>query len=128
MSMGMIPATDINKLFQDIGRGYGDIQMRELIEFLAYHGFQPTTEDLEAILRRCDHDADRALSLEEFAEACGQDFAALIADRDMALLAYKEQKEKEIEIAQLSAQARQAEIELQMEDARKAREMRMMEI
>lgn len=42
--------------------------------FLEYNGFAPKTEDLEAILRRCDHDADRSLSLEEFAEALDIDY------------------------------------------------------
>ena len=32
------------------------------------NGFHPRTEDLESILRRCDHDADRMLSFEEFCE------------------------------------------------------------
>jgi len=48
--------------------------MQDLIWFLDVNGYQPKTEDLEAILRRCDHDADRALSLEEFAEACGHNY------------------------------------------------------
>ena len=39
-----------------------------MIEILESNGFFPRAEDLEAILRRCDHDADRALSFEEFSE------------------------------------------------------------
>ena len=42
--------------------------MPQLIEFLEQNGFYPRTEDLEAILRRCDHDADRHLTFEEFCE------------------------------------------------------------
>ena len=42
--------------------------MADLIFYLENNGFYPRTEDLEAILRRCDHDADRALSFEEFCE------------------------------------------------------------
>ena len=42
--------------------------MSDLIFYLENNGFYPRTEDLEAILRRCDHDADRALSFEEFCE------------------------------------------------------------
>ena len=46
------------------------------------NGFQAKTEDLEAILRRCDHDADRSISLEEFAEALNFDYNALVAERE----------------------------------------------
>jgi Ca2+-binding EF-hand superfamily protein len=42
--------------------------MSDLIYFLENNGFYPRTEDLEAILRRCDHDADRAFNFEEFCE------------------------------------------------------------
>lgn len=42
--------------------------MQDLILYLESNGFHPRTEDLESILRRCDHDADRALSFEEFCE------------------------------------------------------------
>ena len=42
--------------------------MSDLIYYLEENGFHPRTEDLEAILRRCDHDADRYLSFEEFCE------------------------------------------------------------
>ena len=42
--------------------------MADLIFFLEENGFHPRTEDLEAILRRCDHDSDRYLSFEEFCE------------------------------------------------------------
>ena len=41
--------------------------MEDLIQFLDQQGFYAKTEDLEAILRRCDHDADRSISFEEFA-------------------------------------------------------------
>ena len=44
------------------------INMQDLILYLEQNGFHPRTEDLEAILRRCDHDADRALSFDEFCE------------------------------------------------------------
>jgi hypothetical protein len=33
-------------------------------------------------LRRCDHDADRAISFEEFAEILGRDYDHLIAERE----------------------------------------------
>ena len=42
--------------------------MATLIIYLEDNGFHPRTEDLEAILRRCDHDADRCLSYDEFCE------------------------------------------------------------
>lgn len=40
--------------------------MPDLIFFLEQHAFHPRTEEIEAILRRCDHDSDGALSYEEF--------------------------------------------------------------
>ena len=42
--------------------------MPDLIVYLEQNGFHPRTADVEAILRRCDHDADRAFSFEEFCE------------------------------------------------------------
>ena len=42
--------------------------MTDLTSYLDQNGFYPRTEDLEAILRRCDHDADRFFSYEEFCE------------------------------------------------------------
>lgn len=44
------------------------MSMADLIFFMEDNSYHPRTEDLEAILRRCDHDADRAFSLEEFFE------------------------------------------------------------
>jgi len=57
-----------HKTFHDLSRGLTQISMSDLIFYLENNGFYPRTEDLEAILRRCDHDADRALSFEEFCE------------------------------------------------------------
>ena len=56
------------KTFHDISNGQTFISMSDLIQYMETNGFYPRTEDLEAILRRCDHDADRALSYEEFCE------------------------------------------------------------
>ena len=56
------------KVFHEIGRGRTSISMSDLIYYLERNGFYPQTEDLEAILRRCDHDADRDISYEEFCE------------------------------------------------------------
>jgi hypothetical protein len=42
--------------------------MSDLIQFCEQNGFYPRTDDLESILRRCDHDADRALNQDEFFE------------------------------------------------------------
>ena len=56
------------KTFNDITRGQTLVLMSDLIFFLEENGFCPKTEDIEAILRRCDHDADQALSFEEFCE------------------------------------------------------------
>jgi len=51
-----------------MSRGLSFISVSDLMFFLENNGFYPRTEDLEAILRRCDHDADRALSFDEFIE------------------------------------------------------------
>lgn len=45
--------------------------MPDLIAFLEKNGFYPRREDIEAILRRLDHDANKMLSFEEFCEAVG---------------------------------------------------------
>lgn len=89
MALAAVPDADINRIFKDIARGYSDIQMQDLIWFLESNGFGPKTEDLEAILRRCDHDADRMISLEEFAEAAGKSYQGLLAERDASLEAYR---------------------------------------
>lgn len=57
-----------SRAFNEISRGLSYISMSDLIYFLENNGFYPRTEDLEAILRRCDHDADRAFTFEEFIE------------------------------------------------------------
>ena len=57
-----------HKAFNEISRGQSLITMSDLIYYLESNGFYPRTEDLEAILRRCDHDADRSLNFEEFCE------------------------------------------------------------
>ena len=40
--------------------------MVDLVDFLDENGYLPTRDGLEAIMRRCDHDADGSLSFEEF--------------------------------------------------------------
>ena len=57
-----------HKAFHELGNGQMSISMSDLIYYLEQNGFHPRTEELEAILRRCDHDADRYLSFEEFCE------------------------------------------------------------
>jgi len=62
---------DSQRTFNLVSNGYQFVSMTDLISFLENNGFYPKTNDLEAILRRCDHDADRALSQEEFEEVMG---------------------------------------------------------
>jgi Ca2+-binding EF-hand superfamily protein len=57
-------------IFFAISRGQNYISVADLVFYLEDNKYHPRTEDLEAILRRCDHDADRALSQEEFFELC----------------------------------------------------------
>ena len=80
------------KTFHSISRGQVQITMQDLIMFLEQNGFHPRTEDLEAILRRCDHDADRALSFEEFCEVTELDLneADIVEDNGMILDGNKE--------------------------------------
>ena len=42
--------------------------MQDLIPYLEKNNFFPRKEDIEAILRRCDHDANRMISYAEFCE------------------------------------------------------------
>jgi hypothetical protein len=62
---------DRRKIFETIARGYHSICMADLIFFLEKNGFYPRREDVEAILRRLDHDADKSLSFDEFCEITG---------------------------------------------------------
>lgn len=62
---------DRKKIFDSIARGFHSICMADLIYFLEKNGFYPRREDVEAILRRLDHDANKMISYEEFLEATG---------------------------------------------------------
>ena len=42
--------------------------MPDLISYLESNGFYPRREDIEAILRRMDHDANRQINYDEFCE------------------------------------------------------------
>jgi hypothetical protein len=44
--------------FDDISRGRSQIGVSDLSYFLERNGFYPRREDIEAILRRLDHNAD----------------------------------------------------------------------
>jgi len=57
--------------FDEISRGYHSIGMPELITYLEKNGFYARREDIEAILRRCDHDANRMISYGEFCHLAG---------------------------------------------------------
>lgn len=102
--------------------------MQDLIWFLDTNGFQPKTEDLEAILRRCDHDADRSLSLEEFAEALNVEYDDLIADRDAQLEKFKAEREAKIEAYRQEQEQKRLEREQQLELERLEREKRLEEL
>lgn len=54
--------------FRLISQGKDYITVDDLIDFLSLNGARPTTEDLEAILRRCDHTGDQVISYQEFSE------------------------------------------------------------
>lgn len=56
------------RTFNDVARGLRDICVSDLIRYLENNGFYPRRDDVEAILRRVDHDADQHISYEEFCE------------------------------------------------------------
>jgi Ca2+-binding EF-hand superfamily protein len=56
------------RAFDDISRGRAQISVCDLTLFLERNGFYPRRDDIEAILRRLDHNADQALSYAEFCE------------------------------------------------------------
>lgn len=56
------------RVFEQITQGYHAIQMPDLITYLERNSFFPRREDVEAILRRCDHDGNRMISYSEFCE------------------------------------------------------------
>lgn len=121
-------ATDLNKVFRDMSRGNSDIQIQDLVWFFDQYGFQAKTEDLEAILRRCDHDADRSLSLEEFAEALSFDYDKLVQDREQALAAYKAERDAKIEAYRQEQEAKRLEWEAKLEQEKLEREKRLEEL
>ena len=87
--------SSLSMVFHLLSKGKTEIKMEDLIQFLDQQGFYAKTEDLEAILRRCDHDADRSISFEEFAEILGRDYDQLIAEREKLVeLAAKSRKEE----------------------------------
>lgn len=128
MALESVPPGDINKIFRNISQGHSDIQMQDLIQFLDQNGFQPKTEDLEAILRRCDHDADRAISLEEFAEACEKNYNDLIQEREDALAQYKAERDAKIEAHKQEMDLKRQEWEQKLQMERDEREKRIMEL
>ena len=71
---------DKQELFHEISRGKQYISMPDLIDFLENNAYRPTRDEVEAILRRCDHDADGALNYEEFC-ACIEDSGSKELDK-----------------------------------------------
>ena len=57
-----------SKVFHELSHQEDHITLDHLINFLESNGFYPRREDLEAILRRCNHDANLMLNYEEFCE------------------------------------------------------------
>lgn len=56
------------RAFDMISRGQSQIAVGDLTYYLERNGFYPRREDIEAILRRLDHNADQALSYVDFCE------------------------------------------------------------
>jgi Ca2+-binding EF-hand superfamily protein len=57
-----------SRYFNLVSRDKSYITVDDQIAFLEYNGYRPSSEDLEAILRRCDHSGDQLLSYSEFSE------------------------------------------------------------
>ena len=45
------------------------MNLNALVKFLEKNSYYPKREDLEAILRRCDHNANQLLTFDEFCES-----------------------------------------------------------
>ena len=56
------------KVFAELAHNEDHIKLDYLITFLEQHMFYPRRDDLEAILRRCNHDGNLMLNYEEFCE------------------------------------------------------------
>lgn len=56
------------KAFLQISNNEEDISLDSLINFLEGNGFLVRREDIEAILRRVDHNANQRINYEEFTE------------------------------------------------------------
>lgn len=81
---------DRKKTFDAISRGFHSICMADLIFFLEKNGFYPRREDVEAILRRLDHDANKMLSFEEFCEVFGPESDKSHEEEDGSIQHYDE--------------------------------------
>ena len=56
------------RTFNEVAKGYHSICVPDMIRYLEQNGFWPRREDIEAILRRVNHDANQMISYEEFCE------------------------------------------------------------
>ncbi len=56
------------RTFNELSRGFHSVCVPDLLRFCETHGFFPRREDVEAILRRVDHDANQLISYDEFCE------------------------------------------------------------
>jgi Ca2+-binding EF-hand superfamily protein len=74
-----------SKIFQEMSHGEEHIKLDDLIAFLEKNAFYPKREDLEAILRRCNHDGNLMLSLEEFCEITSVNEYNLTAEESQIL-------------------------------------------
>lgn len=89
--------------------------MPDLIDFLENNAFRPTRDEVEAILRRCDHDADGALNYEEFC-ACIEDSGNKELDKR------RDYYDKELDSFYDSLKANEEKKRLQWEADRKVEE------
>lgn len=57
-----------SKSYQEISKGDSQISMDHIVDFLSMYYIDATKLDLEALLRRYDHDSDMNISYAEFSE------------------------------------------------------------
>ena len=74
------------KVFQELSHEQDHIKLDDLIVFLEHNGFYPKREDLEAILRRCNHDGNLMLNYEEFCEVTSVNEYNLTADEAQTIM------------------------------------------
>jgi len=70
------------KVFVELAQNKEEIELNDLVQFLEGNKFYVRREDLEAILRRIDHEGNQKINFEEFCEATSVNERNLSAEED----------------------------------------------